>query len=242
MANIILIHGSWHGAWCWYKVKPRLESKGHTVLNPDLPAHGQNRCLFPGLVTLADMVKSITKHIDAIEEKSILVVHSRSGIIASQLAEIRPHKIEKIIYLASFMLKNGERAAEFFLSDRDSLLKGNISINKFLLTDMIQKQIYTKALYADCTTEDIALAHSLLSPEPSLPALTRLKLSERNFGKVRRFYIELTQDRAVSIELQRKFIQQTGCEKVFSIEAGHSAYFSKPDELSDIINKIINEI
>jgi pimeloyl-ACP methyl ester carboxylesterase len=40
--NIILIHGSWHSAWCWHKVIPCLQAMGHAVHAPDLPGHGRN--------------------------------------------------------------------------------------------------------------------------------------------------------------------------------------------------------
>ncbi len=235
MNTYILIHGSWHGAWCWYKIKPRLEKSGHKVFVPDLPAHGTDWRLFRGRVTLAKMVKSITNIIDALEEKVIIVVHSRNGIVASSVAELRPQKVEKLIYLASFMLRNGERAVDYFINDKHSLLLGNVVVNRLQITDMIKSHIYREALYADCTDDDVALAYALLTPEPSLPALKRLKLTEKNYGSVPRYYIELLQDKAVSLNLQRKLLEQTPCKKVLSIDASHSAYFSKPDELTETI-------
>lgn len=239
MKNIILLHGSWHAGWCWYKIAPRLEAQGFAVHVPDLPAHGRNTRIFPGFVQLSHMVQTVTDILDSLSEKAIIVVHSRSGIVASQAAELRPDKVEKIVYLASFMLKNGERAADWFFGDKDSLLHGQVDINKMKLTDMIKSHIYKDALYADCPTEDVSLAYALLTPEPSLPALTRLKLTNKNYGTIPRYYIELTQDRAVSLNLQRRLIQRSGVEKVYSLESSHSAYFSKPNELVKIILEII---
>jgi len=43
MSTYLLIHGSWHGGWCWYKVLPRLEKAGHRVVAPDLPSLGTDR-------------------------------------------------------------------------------------------------------------------------------------------------------------------------------------------------------
>jgi len=241
MKTVILIHGSWHAAWCWYKVAPLLQNAGYNVIVPDLPAHGKSTRIFPGFVTLSDMVKTVTNILDGLEEKAIIVVHSRNGIVASSVAELRPDKVEKLVYLASFMLKTGERAAEYFFSDEDSLLKGNVDIDRLKITDMIQDHIYQAGLYADCSDQDVFLARALLTPEPSLPALTRLKLTEKNYGSVPRYYIELTEDRAVSLNLQRKWISRSACKKVFSLAASHSAYFSKPRELKDIIQNIIRD-
>lgn len=236
--NVILLHGSWHGAWCWHKVVPRLEKAGLKVAAPDLPAHGREWRLWRGRITLGDMVRSVTDILDRTEKPATIVAHSRSGIIASMVAERRPAKVRKIVYLAAFMLRDGERAADYFFSDADSLLRGNVAVDRIRLTDMIASRAMRKALYADCAAEDVALARSLLTPEPVLPALTRLKLSAENYGAAARYYIELTQDRAVSLNLQRRMIEQSPVQAVHSIEASHSAYFSRPEELARLIVEI----
>ncbi len=213
---------------------------GNKFFFPDLPGHGKEWRAFRGLVTLGAMVKTVTELLDSADEPAVIVVHSRSGIVASRAAELRPNKVRKLIYLASFMLRDGERAADYFFNDADSLLRGNVTIDRFRMTDMIRKSVYKDGLYADCSADDLALSYALLGPEPSLPALTRLKLSERNYGSIPRYFIELTQDRAVSLTLQRKLVARSPCAQVFSLEASHSAYFSMPNELTSTILQIIH--
>jgi hypothetical protein len=101
-----------------------------------------------------------------------------------------------------------------------------------------ETQAYRQALYADCSDADVELARSPLTPEPSLPALTRLRLSEGGYGSVRRHYIELTNDKAVSLSLQRKMIAASPYISVSAIEASHSAYFSRPEQLAAAIHAI----
>jgi hypothetical protein len=93
----------------------------------------------------------------------------------------------------------------------------------------------SKALYADCSEDDIALAYALLTPEPrglNSPTETPLRTTAGNFGRIPRIYIELTQDRAVSGGAQKRMDQATPCERVLTIEASHSAYISQPDQLT----------
>jgi hypothetical protein len=146
--------------------------------------------------------------------------------------------VAKLVYLASYMLRDRERVADYFFGDRASLLKGRVTIDRKRATDMVDLAVCREALYADCSEDDRALARALLTPEPSLPALTRVKLSGDRYGSVRRFYIELTEDRAVTIDVQRGFVERSPCERVFSLRASHSAYFSMPDELSATIATI----
>lgn len=156
----------------------------------------------------------------------------------STVAEMRPRKLLGVAYLAAYMLRNGERVADFVRKDKDSLVPPNLRISKATLTDSLAEEAYRPALYADCADADVELARALLTPEPSLPALTRLRLSEGNYGSVRRHYIELTQDKAVSLSLQRKLIAASPCASVSSIEASHSAYFSRPGELAAVVHGI----
>ena len=236
--NIVLLHGSWHGAWCWHKVVPWLRAQGHRVHAPDLPAHGRDWRIARGRTTLAAMAAPVCRLLDSLDEPALLVAHSRGGIVASTVAEMRPRKLCGVTYLAAYMLRNGERVADFFRQDKESLVPPHLRISKATFTDRLAEEAYRPALYADCADEDVELARSLLTPEPSLPALTRLRLSDKGYGSVPRHYIELTNDRAVSLSLQRRMIAASPCASVSSIEASHSAYFSAPRELAGVIHGI----
>ncbi len=236
--NIVLLHGSWHGAWCWHKVVPHLRAAGYSVHVPDLPAHGRNWRVARGRTTLVEMAAHVCKLLDGLGSAALLVAHSRSGIVASTVCEMRPQALRGCAYLAAYMLRNGEKAADYFKQDKDSLVLPNIRISKATLTDSLAEAAYRPALYADCDESDVDLARALLTPEPSLPALTRLRLTERNYGSVPRHYIELTQDKAVSLPLQRLMIENSPCASIATLNASHSAYFSQPQELAKVIAAI----
>lgn len=234
MATFVLIHGSWHAGWCWHKIVSRLEAKGHTAFAPDLPAHGRNWGVHKE-IGLKHYVATISEIIDRAEERVVLVAHSRGGIVASQVSEARPDRVASCIYLAAYAVSNGERVMEYALSDKDAIILRNLHVDREAGFDMLKREAFREALYHDCTDEDVALAELLLTPEPIMPSATPLNLSEENYGRVPRRYIELTDDRAVSLSLQRRMLSAISCDRVASIDAGHSAYFSKPDELTDCI-------
>lgn len=236
--HIVLLHGSWHGAWCWYKVIPRLRSVGHHVHAPDLPAHGREWRMARGRITLAAMAGTVCDLLDSLDGPALLVAHSRGGLVASAVAERRPRKLVANVYLAAYLLRHGERVVDLFKADKESLVLPNIRISRSTLTDSLAEEAYRPALYADCDDADVELARALLTPEPSLPALTRLRLSDANYGSVTRHYIELTQDRAVTLSLQRRMFEASPCATIASIDASHSAYFSRPDELARTIDAV----
>lgn len=236
MKHYILIHGSWHGAWCWYKIKPLLQAEGHRVSVPDLLGRGRHPAL-PAFVSLDRMVRSIAGYLPT-DEKTTVVVHSRYGILASRLAELYPEKIERTIYLASFMIPSGKAVLEYFKADKDSLLRPGFELNKLGMWDWLKPEVYKEGLYHDCDEKDNMLAHMLLCPEPFRPVLKKLSLTKERYGRVPRSYIRLTEDRAVTPWLQDKVLNETSVDRVESIEASHSAYFSKPEELSNTILKL----
>lgn len=239
--HIILLHGSWHGAWCWHKVVPHLRAAGHTVHVPDLLAHGRDWRFVRGRISLAAMTRQVCKILDQLSEPAMIVAHSRGGIIASGLAEMRPDKIHACVYLAAYMLRDGERVADYFRQDKHSLVRKHIQIHKHSLTDSLPEEVQRETLYADCEASDVELARSLLTAEPSLPALTRLRLSAANYGRVTRHYIQLSEDRAVTLELQKTMTANSPCASVHTLQASHSAYFSKPLELANVIVNIAKE-
>jgi pimeloyl-ACP methyl ester carboxylesterase len=237
MKTFILIHGSWHSAWNWHKVIPLLEKQGHRAIAIDLPGMGRDKTPIQE-VKMKTTVEKICSVIDSIEGKVILVGHSKNGIMISQVAEYRPDKIEKLIYLAAYLIPNGKTQREYSLQDTQGVLKPYVTINEELNAHTLQPEIYKEGLYADCDDDITELAKILLSHEPVESGITPLQLTEKNYGSIPKFYIECTEDKAVTPFIQRKMYAETECEKVYSMATSHSPFFSKPKELTDIFCEI----
>ncbi len=236
MTHFLLIHGSWHGAWCWYKVAPRLEEMGHSVVVPNLLGRGANKRLSQ-FISLRAMVRDIGTRLRQ-DQKTTIVVHSRYGILAAAISEMFPEQIERVVYLASYMIPNQKRAASYFRADTGSVLTPYVTVSQTGLWDELHPDIYREGLYHDCSDEDVMLASNLLCREPLRPALAKLNLSDERYGSIPRAYIRLTEDRAVTLQLQDKCIDEVGVDRVENIKSSHSAYFSKPVELSEKIQSI----
>ena len=246
VSTYVLTHGSWHGAWCWYKVEARLRAAGHEVIVPDMPGHGRD-WRAPSSVTVRDDIDTILGILDAASEPVVLVVHSRNGVVVAQAAEARPRKIRSIVFLASLLPPIGDTAPLAqsmdegqwaWDPDSDFATENCIDYDPEVGSDMLQARVFKETLYADCSDDDVGLSHALLAPEPRGPQSATdmpIRTTPEGFGSVPRFYIELTQGRAVSIGWQRRLHGATPCERVFSINASHSAYFSQPDRLSRYI-------
>jgi pimeloyl-ACP methyl ester carboxylesterase len=237
MKTFILIHGSWHSSWNWHRVIPIIENKGHKAIAIDLPGMGRNKTPIHK-VKMSNTVQGICDLVDSIEGKVILVGHSKNGIMISQVAEYRPGKIEKLIYLAAYLVPNGKTQKEYSVQDTGGVLKPYVVLDEKRQATTLKPEIYKEGLYHDCDEHITQLAKLLLGHEPIESGITPLQLTAERFGRVRKYYIECTEDRAVTPFMQQKMYTETLCEKVYSLPTGHSPFFSKPQELSNILFEI----
>jgi pimeloyl-ACP methyl ester carboxylesterase len=186
-------------------------------------------------VKLQTSVDAVCKVIDAQEGKVILVGHSKNCIVISQAAEYRPQKIEKLVYLAAYLIPNGKTQREYSQLDTEGVLKPYVTVHPELNASTLAPEIYREGLYADCDDHIVQLAKVLLSPEPLESGITPLQLTDENFGSVPRVYIECTLDKAVTPFIQQKMYNEMPCEKVYRMETSHSPFFSRPAELAEIL-------
>lgn len=107
MANYLLVHGAWHGAWYWAALAAVLEREGHTVAIPTLPGLNAATQAYAGSFGLADYISAVSTAIDQIPGRLILVAHSYAGMIARALESLRRDRLCHVIYLEAVVPEPG---------------------------------------------------------------------------------------------------------------------------------------
>jgi len=230
MSTYILIHGAWHGAWCWNKVVSLLEKEGHAVVAPDLPGHGDDKTPI-AKVTLRAYADCVCEVINIQSEPVILVGHSMGGIVITQAAEICPDHIQKLVFLTAFLLKSGETILQYAQEDSEALVLPNRVMSEDKSYTRIKDEAIKQTFYADCSDKDVDRARFLLASQATAPSKTPVRTTKENFGRIPRIYIECLQDKAISPAIQRRMYSKLSCEKVISMDTSHSPFFSAPEEL-----------
>lgn len=232
MNTYLLVHGAWHGAWCWYKIIPGLEEEGHRVIAVDLPSLGADKTPVSeiGPYTWADYICEI---LDNLNDQVILVGHSRGGIVISQVAERRPDKIKSLVYLTAFMVNDGEslQSTAGLPINAETKIVPNMQVNPEAGYATLPTKVLKEAFYHLSPPEDIALARTMFQPEALAPLAAEVKITNENYGRVPRVYIEALQDNAITLPLQRYFQEQLPCDQVITIDSDHSPFFSRPGEV-----------
>lgn len=231
MRTYLMIHGAWHGAWCWKKVIPLIEKEGYKVIAPDLPGHGKDKRPIAD-ITLQAYTDRVCQILDEQSDPVILVGHSMGGAVITQTAEYRPAKISKLVYVTAFLLQNGEFLLQHAEPDTEALVLPNLIMSEDQSYATIKQEALKEVFYADCANEDVEFAKSRLVPQAAAPFATPVSTTEENFGRVPRVYITCLRDKAISPSIQEKLYKALPCEKVVSMDTSHSPFFSAPEELA----------
>lgn len=230
MTTFVLVHGACHGAWCWEKTVPLLEAAGHTAVAIDLPGHGDDPTPIEDC-TLAGNVAAARAAVEAQAEPVVLVGHSLGGLTISQTAEEIPERIDTLVYLSAFLIRDGEcqrdRVGEIGSASLMRMRKP-VGDNAYLFDGPDVKPTF----YHLCSDEDFNRAAERLRPQPAAIGATPLSLSPERFGSVRRVYLECSDDQGFLQPFQEKLYTEQPCEKVVKIPADHSPFYSMPERLA----------
>ena len=105
----VLVHGAWHGGWCWKEVAEGLRGMGHRVSTPTQTGLGERKHLLSKDITLDIFVADIVNHIEAEELNDVILVgHSFGGASITGTADKIPNRIRHLVYLDSLILENGQ--------------------------------------------------------------------------------------------------------------------------------------
>src|SRR5262249_33915654 len=126
MTSFVLVHGAWHGSWCWKRVRSSLQSKGHEVFTPTLTGMAERSHLLSRDVNLETHIQDVLNLIRWEELSDIVLCgHSYGGCVISGVADRVPDRIRSLVYLDAFVLQDGENLLQHAPEpQRNQLLEG----------------------------------------------------------------------------------------------------------------------
>ena len=107
--TFVLIHGAWHGAWCWQFLTPLLEAHGHEVIAPTLAGMGERAGELSDTITLDTHIDEV---VDLLERRrvqnAVLVGHSYAGVVISGIADRVPYRLRRLVFLDAVIVEDGQ--------------------------------------------------------------------------------------------------------------------------------------
>ena len=231
MSRFLLVHGAFHGAWCWDSTVTALRARGHEAQAVDLPGSGEDRTPVAE-VSLERYAERVCQALRASAEPAVLVGHSMGGVAITQAAARCPAAISALVYVTAFLPGNGQSLVDLtqLPEGAGDGVQANMVVDGDPPVAVMPREAAQAVFFEDCDEEVTARALRQIGPQPLVPFLTPVELPDGGLA-LPRFYVLAGRDRAIPPALQRRMAEQGGATVLAELDSGHSPFLSHPDEL-----------
>jgi len=231
--TFVLVHGAWHGGWCWRRVADILEKKGHKVYTPTLTGLCDRSHLLDAKTNLTTHITDVANLI-AWENLSdvVLVGHSYGGLVISGVAEKSGPAISSIVYLDAFLPDNGEalidavRGSKLYDAIEGAIQKGALTMPA------------PKAALFQVNEKDQAWVDSKCTPQPVATLSEKVALTDARDKIGKRAYIRAKGYASPGFDRAQAKAQGIAGFRVYEMPCGHDAMVDMPDRLSEILLEV----
>jgi pimeloyl-ACP methyl ester carboxylesterase len=229
MTTFALVHGAWHGAWCWDRVAPLLRAHGHATIAVDLPTEDVDA----GVEAYARVVLDALATVDP-DEPVVLVGHSAGGLTIPVVAAQRP--VRRLTFISALLPNPGESLID--QDTRDHILQQDYQAGVERTPDGLRRwfdeAVAARTMYSHCSPADAAWAYARLRPQASTMYTETTPLTA--WPDLPIVDVRSDEDLLVSPAWAAATVPgRLGVESIVLSEAGHSSLISHAHQLAEIL-------
>ena len=233
MTTFVLVHGAWHGAWCWQRVTDCLQARGHDAFAPTLTGLGERaHLLHPGIdlsLHIADVLGVIRyERLDDI----VLVGHSYGGCVISGLAEAVPKAIRCIVFLDAFVPNNGDAMLDLVQPAVQEIIQGALERGETTVP-------VRDAAAFNVNEKDRAWVDSLAVPQPMATMTEKMSLTGARERIPKKIYIRAAGYPNVSFEKAFARAKANPTWRTYEVPCGHDVMIDDPERLTEILLEVM---
>jgi pimeloyl-ACP methyl ester carboxylesterase len=231
---VVLVHGAWHGSWCWAGVQAELDKLGVPSYAPDLPGHGVSDKPFGDMHGDAACVAAL---IERLGTDVVLVGHSYGGAVIGEAA-LRTDHVRRLVYIAAFVLDEGEsmvriRVLQGVPEDPPGLL-GLAQQRTDHGTLALDPVAAIPALYGRATYQAQQAAVARLTEQPIATFVQ--PATGAGWKRAPSTYVRCLHDRTVPINHQDLMAER--CTEIVTLDSDHSPPVSMPAETAALLARL----
>ena len=229
-ATFVLVHGAWHGGWCWRFVADRLKAGGARVFAPTLTGLGERAHLLDKTVGLSTHIEDICRLIDAEDLSGIVLVgHSYGGMVVSGVADRMPERIRALVILDGFLPQDGKAMCDYWPAslkaewDEKAAATGGLSIPPIPAENFGVNERLRDWVNKNCTPH----------PYASFNEKIRLGGGRERVGE--KLYIRAGKWRSHAFDGFLKELQADKGWKTLTLDCGHEVMVDAPELLANVL-------
>jgi len=228
MATFVLVHGAWHGAWCWRRVARLLARGGHEVFTPTLTGLGERSHLLTPDVDLATHILDVINDMKWHELNDVVLVgHSYGGMVISGVAEAMEKSIASFVMLDAFFPESGQALIDLAApAVRDGLLAAQ--------RDGASTVPPRSAAMFNVNENDRAWVDAQCTPQPIQCMLRKLSLSGARERIARKSYIRAANYPSPPFDAALEKARSRGW-RTYEVACGHDVMLDAPERLAEIL-------
>jgi pimeloyl-ACP methyl ester carboxylesterase len=221
-ATFVLVHGAWHGGWCWRRVTDRLTANGHYAVAPTLSGVGERSHLASDAITLSTQIDDVVNEIKWKDlDHVVLVGHSYGGMVITGVAERMRERIAAIVYLDAVVPSDGQSFP---------MLRGATAAALPVPTVPAPPAAYFKV-----NEKDLAWVASKVTPHPTRCFTDPLRVSGAYQTIPKEVYIRAPAFPQPAFDAAYERCRADSAWKTFEISGGHDVMLDQPTELVTIL-------
>ena len=230
---LLLVHGAWHGAWCWAGLQARLDRIGIASMAIDLPGHGVST-LPPG--DLYGDAQHVADVVAVLDRPVVLVGHSYGGAVITEAAARATGHVTHLVYLTAFAIDEGESIMGFLRAQPAAhVALGAAMQMRDDGSSVLEPEAAAAALYGASPAELVPAALARLSPQPMVTFTQPATGSPRRH--IPSTYVVCSLDQAIAPLHQQALAAR--CTNSVTFDTDHSPFLSMPDETAALLADLV---
>ncbi len=231
--TFVLVHGAFHGGWCWRRVADRLERKGHKVYTPTLTGLADRSHLMSGLITLDTHAADVANLIQWEDLKDVVLVgHSYGGFVISLAAEMVPGAIASIVFLDADVPEDGQSIADMVDATGRAYLLGFIDRN------LVSRPPPPARSFGILSSADQAWVDAKLTSQPTHLAIEPIRLTGARDRIAKKTYIRAPSWPLALFDRHLEKLKADPSWRTYEIAGGHDSMIDVPDRLTEILLEV----
>ena len=232
--HFVLIHGAWHGGWCWAGVIKELEQAGHTAEAPTMPGHQPEDDR--SQIQFSDYVDKLVEILNQQAEPVVLVGHSSAGFIMQAAAPKVPTKVAQLVFINAFILPNGKSQFDLVPPEASEGLTAAAQASPDNCVPVLDDFVRNVLMAGDPVEKQDALI-SRLVPQPL--ALFTTPVDTRAFEQlsVPKSVVFCNKDTSLPPGAYLRMAQSLGEHKLIEVEGGHETLFTQPEVVAAVLQE-----